>query len=657
MKNDNIKSKIGFIFVLYQTSENEVERLKKEVRQLTSLRVNELYSIKLYFIDNTLNNQGYAYGINLGLKKAIRDGCNLFIIANPDISLKNLKSKDWLQGLKYFDILGLVFKQNNKIYYGGKIDSFRMSGGLIETKPEKRFIDVNFVSGSLMIIKKEVIDKIGFFDEGYFMYYEDVDYCFRAKKAGFKIGIDSKIFYEHFELSENNPKKEYFLFKNRWRFFLKYSNFKQKIFETIRLPLTLIESIPVFINYFAKSSFLRDFFSLNFSTLLNKIFHFLLFIFLIRNLTPEKYGIYTLVWAYIGFFNPFLDLGTTNYGLVYLPKNPKIINKLISLRFFITFLIFFIANFFAFIFFKEQNDMFKFIFLASLSILSSTWSGSYLILNAVKGKVIYSSILSLLFNILFCGLIFGFYLLFKDLSAIFYAIFLSFLIYLILTFYLVKRETKLKLDIDLVWWKEIILKSLIFVLISFFAGIRYKIEVFLLNFYNGSGVVGLYSSGYKFLEAGILIAGSYNIISMPKFSQLSKDLNFLKRKIKKDILFLFILGLVIFAFFYLLADIFLPILFGEKYLTGIKIAKIILLSLPFIFINTVLYNFFYGQGKEKTVLFLLIFQAIFSFIFNFFLIQKFSLWSPVFITIFSELLVVLIGVRYLINLLKNESCR
>ena len=95
--------KIAFIFVLYKTAKEEIERLKKEVKDL------KIEDYRIYFIDNSENNRGYAAGVNIGLKKAIEDGCNLFVVANPDISLKNL-SKKILDAAKYFDIWGLVMK-------------------------------------------------------------------------------------------------------------------------------------------------------------------------------------------------------------------------------------------------------------------------------------------------------------------------------------------------------------------------------------------------------------------------------------------------------------------------------------------------------------------------------------------------------------------
>ena len=110
--------KIAFIFVLCKTPKEEIERLKDEVKRLG------FKDYRIYFPDNSNNHQGYAYGVNIGLKQALKDGCNLFVVANPDISLKNL-SKKILDAAKYFDIWGLAMKQDEKIYYGGMLDKKR----------------------------------------------------------------------------------------------------------------------------------------------------------------------------------------------------------------------------------------------------------------------------------------------------------------------------------------------------------------------------------------------------------------------------------------------------------------------------------------------------------------------------------------------------
>ncbi len=47
--------------------------------------------------------------------------------------------------------------------------------------------EVDAVVGAFMFIRKSVLEKVGYFDEDYFLYGEDLDLCFRAKKAGFKV--------------------------------------------------------------------------------------------------------------------------------------------------------------------------------------------------------------------------------------------------------------------------------------------------------------------------------------------------------------------------------------------------------------------------------------------------------------------------------------
>lgn len=56
---------------------------------------------------------------------------------------------------------------------------------------------VGWVSGSFMMIKDRVFNKIGYFNEEFFMYFEDTEFCYRANKAGFKIMINPKTYIKH----------------------------------------------------------------------------------------------------------------------------------------------------------------------------------------------------------------------------------------------------------------------------------------------------------------------------------------------------------------------------------------------------------------------------------------------------------------------------
>jgi len=68
--------------------------------------------------------------------------------------------------------------------------------------------EVDAVSGSFMMVKKEVIENVGLLDESYFLYGEDLDWCFRIKKAGYKIIYYPETSIIHFK-GESSKKAVY----------------------------------------------------------------------------------------------------------------------------------------------------------------------------------------------------------------------------------------------------------------------------------------------------------------------------------------------------------------------------------------------------------------------------------------------------------------
>lgn len=85
---------------------------------------------------------------------------------------------NWLFNLEAFGIKSPSFHRNDLEFY-------------------KEIHEVGWVSGSFMLIRKEVFEKIGFLNDDFFMYFEDVEFCMRAKKAGFKVVINPSVEIKH----------------------------------------------------------------------------------------------------------------------------------------------------------------------------------------------------------------------------------------------------------------------------------------------------------------------------------------------------------------------------------------------------------------------------------------------------------------------------
>jgi GT2 family glycosyltransferase len=85
---------------------------------------------------------------------------------------------------------------------------------------------VDWVIGGCMLLRREAVEKIGLFDEGFFMYYEDMDLCYRLKQKGWEVYYHSavSVVHHHQRMSANllPNKQSYFHAKSLWHLFFKH---------------------------------------------------------------------------------------------------------------------------------------------------------------------------------------------------------------------------------------------------------------------------------------------------------------------------------------------------------------------------------------------------------------------------------------------------
>jgi GT2 family glycosyltransferase len=94
--------------------------------------------------------------------------------------------------------------------------------------------EVDQLAGGFLMTKKEIINKIGGFDERFFLWFEDVDFCYRLKTAGWKIIYNPEIKIKHYghqsfdqmmpyrkQKIYNQSLMNYFIkYSPRWQFFI-----------------------------------------------------------------------------------------------------------------------------------------------------------------------------------------------------------------------------------------------------------------------------------------------------------------------------------------------------------------------------------------------------------------------------------------------------
>jgi len=195
---------------------------------------------KFHFIKNN-QNIGFAAGNNVAIKWSLEKMADYVLLLNNDAYLeKNTLSiliRETEKNKKPGIFCPLIYNgYTNKIWFsGGKIDWLKMRAIHQAGKTD-------FISGCAMLIHKDVFKKIGLLDEKFFLYYEDADFSFRARKAGFDLKIIPEAKVYHYEKSSENIGKIYYLVLSAIIFFRKDSNFFQRIYIEIYLLMRKIKN-------------------------------------------------------------------------------------------------------------------------------------------------------------------------------------------------------------------------------------------------------------------------------------------------------------------------------------------------------------------------------------------------------------------------------
>lgn len=222
--------------------------------------------MKFQLIQNR-ENLGYAEGNNVGIKSAIEAGADYLCLLNNDVRVDPDFLNELVQTAQSSKTVGIV---GGKIYFenGSEFHKERYqrtdlgkviwyAGGIFDWKNVYGFhrgvdeVDKGqydrqektvFVNGCLMLIKKEVVQKIGLIDSKYFMYLEDTDFCLRAKKAGFELLYEPKAVIWHLNAGSSgvgSDLHDYFITRNRLLFGLRWASLRSKL-ALIKESFTLI---------------------------------------------------------------------------------------------------------------------------------------------------------------------------------------------------------------------------------------------------------------------------------------------------------------------------------------------------------------------------------------------------------------------------------
>src|SRR2546426_422348 len=151
-------------------------------------------------------NGGFAYGNNEAIRPALASQTppDYVLLLNPDTLVRPAAVAALLEFMDANPRVGIAGSRLEHPDGKPQRSAFRFPGALSELEeglrlsvvskvlkpfvvappPPERACRVDWVAGASMIIRRAVFDSVGLMDENYFMYYEEVDFCRRAHRAG-----------------------------------------------------------------------------------------------------------------------------------------------------------------------------------------------------------------------------------------------------------------------------------------------------------------------------------------------------------------------------------------------------------------------------------------------------------------------------------------
>jgi len=251
--------KIGIILINYK---DYASRFLKECWQGLMLQTYPKELTKIYIVDNAATPEtqdylkinysqaviiarpdgNYAVGNNAGIEVARKDGCEYFVIVNMDVAFDNNWLSELVEAAESDSQVGIA--QSKILLYEKDNEGNRLinslgncfhylgfgftSGYRQKVQPDSESISTisGYASGCALIIKRDVLDKIGPYDEEYYMYHDDLELSWRAKLAGYKIVLAHKSLIYHKYEFKRSIRMLYYLERNRFLAIFTYYQLK-----------------------------------------------------------------------------------------------------------------------------------------------------------------------------------------------------------------------------------------------------------------------------------------------------------------------------------------------------------------------------------------------------------------------------------------------
>jgi GT2 family glycosyltransferase len=177
-------------------------------------------------------NGGFAKGNNAGIRRALERKADYVWLLNNDTTVSPDALRALVTKAESHPRLGAL---GSAIYSMAEPDRLQVWGGgrvnfwlgrsrhFVEPLPDQK---IEFLTGASLFLRRSALEAVGLLDEGFFMYWEDADYCFRLRRAGWGAAVagDSRVWHkEQGSVGKKSVLLDAYFNKSAKRFFARHA--------------------------------------------------------------------------------------------------------------------------------------------------------------------------------------------------------------------------------------------------------------------------------------------------------------------------------------------------------------------------------------------------------------------------------------------------
>jgi GT2 family glycosyltransferase len=210
-------------------------------------------------------NLGFAEGNNVGIRHALQGAADYVMLLNNDtivdgamlvrlLEVIEQQPETGIVGPKmlYYDYPNVIWCAGNELGRRPWI-SRRLQAGELDSPGDLASREVDFITACGILLRREVVEQVGLFDARFYLYYEETDWCMRARRAGWRIRYVPAARLWHrvsASIGPASPAIDYYMNRNVFLFVFKNTSKVQRLYQ---LPVTLIRQLLAIGAYTLKS--------------------------------------------------------------------------------------------------------------------------------------------------------------------------------------------------------------------------------------------------------------------------------------------------------------------------------------------------------------------------------------------------------------------